>query len=65
MRAGGPASVRVAVLLRKEHTRCVDEGLADFVGLRVPDRYVFGCGMDVHGFWRQLPEVRALKAGEA
>jgi hypoxanthine phosphoribosyltransferase len=65
VRAGEPASVRVAVLLRKEHGRCVDERLADFVGLRVPDRYVFGCGMDVHGFWRQLPEVRALKAGAA
>lgn len=62
VRAGGPASVRVAVLLRKQHTRCVDPSLADFVGLQVPDRYVFGCGMDVHGFWRQLPEIRALKA---
>lgn len=61
VRASGPASLRVAVLLRKKHTRCVDEALADFVGLEVPDRYVFGCGMDVHGFWRQLPEVRALR----
>lgn len=34
---------------------------ADFVGLRVPDRYVFGCGMDVHGLWRNLPAIYALK----
>jgi len=34
---------------------------ADFVGIRVPDRYVFGFGMDVHGAWRNLPEIYALK----
>ncbi|MDO8893216.1 MAG: hypoxanthine-guanine phosphoribosyltransferase [Sulfurimicrobium sp.] len=34
---------------------------ADFVGLRVPDRYVFGFGMDVHGAWRNLPAIYALK----
>jgi hypoxanthine phosphoribosyltransferase len=33
---------------------------ADFVGLRLPDRYVFGCGMDVGGVWRNLPEIYAL-----
>jgi len=33
---------------------------ADFVGVRVPDRYVFGFGMDVHGAWRNLPEIYAL-----
>lgn len=34
---------------------------ADFVGLRVPDRYVFGFGMDVYGAWRNLPAIYALK----
>lgn len=34
---------------------------ADFVGLTVPDRYVFGFGMDVHGAWRNLPAIYALK----
>ena len=37
---------------------------ADFVGIHLPDRYVFGFGMDVHGFWRNLPAVYALKDGE-
>jgi hypoxanthine phosphoribosyltransferase len=36
---------------------------ADFVGVAVPDRYVFGFGMDIHGVWRNLPAVYALKAG--
>ena len=34
---------------------------ADFVGLSLPDRYVFGCGMDAHGLWRNLPAIYALK----
>lgn len=34
---------------------------ADFVGLDVPDRYVFGYGMDVRGLWRNLPAIHALK----
>lgn len=33
---------------------------ADFTGLRLPDRFVFGCGMDARGFWRNLPEIYAL-----
>ncbi len=34
---------------------------ADFTGVSVPDRYVFGYGMDVNGAWRNLPAVYALK----
>jgi hypoxanthine phosphoribosyltransferase len=33
----------------------------DFVGLSVPNRYVFGFGMDVEGAWRNLPAIYALK----
>jgi len=34
---------------------------ADFVGLSVPNRYVFGFGMDIHGAWRNLPAIYATK----
>ncbi|MBU0593211.1 MAG: hypoxanthine-guanine phosphoribosyltransferase [Gammaproteobacteria bacterium] len=34
---------------------------ADFVGLDISDRYVFGFGMDVRGAWRNLPAIYALK----
>jgi hypoxanthine phosphoribosyltransferase len=34
---------------------------ADFIGISVPNRYVFGFGMDVNGAWRNLPEIYALK----
>jgi hypoxanthine phosphoribosyltransferase len=36
---------------------------ADFCGFQVPDRYVFGCGMDAKGYWRNLPTIRALTDG--
>jgi len=56
----GAAHVWSAVLTNK------DNGLAkpiraDFVGLDVPNRYVFGCGMDAYGLWRNLPAIYALK----
>ena len=34
---------------------------ADFVGVKVPNRYVFGYGMDAYGLWRNLPAIYALK----
>jgi hypoxanthine phosphoribosyltransferase len=35
--------------------------VADFVGITVPNRYVFGFGMDVYGAWRNLPAIYALR----
>jgi hypoxanthine phosphoribosyltransferase len=35
----------------------------DFCGFTVPNRYVFGCGMDAKGYWRNLPAIRALTDG--
>lgn len=37
---------------------------ADFVGLSLPNRYVFGFGMDVEGAWRNLPAIYAVKEGK-
>ena len=34
---------------------------ADFVGLELPDRFVFGFGMDIHGAWRNLPAIYATR----
>ncbi len=38
---------------------------ADFIGVTVPDRYVFGFGMDAYGLWRNLPAIYALKSTKA
>jgi len=54
----GAASVRSAVLVVKDRPRKVDY-MADYVGLHVPDRYVFGCGMDYKGYLRNLPGIYA------
>jgi hypoxanthine phosphoribosyltransferase len=56
----GALEVKIAVLVEKalDKTKPIK---ADFVGMRVPNHYVFGCGMDVYGWWRNLPEIRALK----
>ncbi|MBB1089011.1 hypoxanthine-guanine phosphoribosyltransferase [Lysobacter sp. SG-8] len=60
-RAEGAADVRVAVLAVKVHDRCVEGIHADYVGVEVPDRYVFGYGMDYHEQGRNLPAIHALK----
>ena len=56
-----PASLRVAVLVEKHHDRRVADASAEYIGLPVEDRYVFGCGMDYKEFWRQLPAIYAVK----
>lgn len=60
LRDQGAAEVLSAVLVEKELS--VSKPIrADFVGLRIPDRFVFGCGMDAKGYWRNLPEIRAMR----
>ncbi|MBI2752724.1 MAG: hypoxanthine-guanine phosphoribosyltransferase [Betaproteobacteria bacterium] len=56
----GAASFHCAVLVEKILARPKPIA-ADFVGLRIPDRFVFGCGMDAKGYWRNLPEIRAMR----
>jgi hypoxanthine phosphoribosyltransferase len=56
----GANEVKVAVLVEKQLNK-VKSMHADYVGLRVPNRYVFGCGMDVCGWWRNLPSIYALR----
>lgn len=56
-----PASLAIAVLLRKRHDRCAPGAQAEYIGLEVGDRYVFGCGMDYKEYWRQLPAIYAVK----
>lgn len=56
----GPASVRTAVLLRKEVERAVDMQ-PDYVGFDVPDEFVVGYGLDYDGWYRNLPNIAVLK----
>ncbi|WP_133479965.1 hypoxanthine-guanine phosphoribosyltransferase [Cognatilysobacter segetis] len=59
-REEGAEDVRIAALAVKRHDRCVPGVRADYAGVDVPDRYVFGYGMDFQEQGRALPEIRAL-----
>ncbi len=56
----GASEVRIAVLTQKLHDRCVPGIAADYIGVEVPDRYVFGFGMDYYEQGRNLPGIYAL-----
>lgn len=55
----GAAACYTAVFAEKELGR-KKPIVADFVGVTLPDRYLFGFGMDVSGAWRNLPAVYAV-----
>lgn len=59
--AEGARRVLIAVLCEKSHGRRVPGLTADFTGVQVPDRYVFGYGMDYHEQGRNLPGIYALR----
>lgn len=58
--ARGAHRVLIAVFCEK-NTGQAKPVAADFRGLMLPNRYLFGFGMDVHGYWRNLPAVYAVK----
>lgn len=57
----GAKRVLIASLCTKRHDRLVDGIASDFNGVELPDRYVFGYGMDYHEQGRNLPGIYALK----
>ena len=56
----GAKRVLIAVLCVKHHDRRAPGLHADFAGVEVPDRYVFGYGLDYYGQGRNLPDIYAL-----
>lgn len=58
-RADGAISVRSAVLVEKERMRACDFR-ADFVGVKVPDRYVYGYGLDYKDYFRNAAGIYAV-----
>lgn len=57
----GAAEIKIAVLVEKKHGRNQTGIDSDYVGLIVPDRYVFGFGMDYDNAWRNVDGIYALK----
>lgn len=65
----GARKVISAVLLQKQHDRCVGHDcikptLTDNVALSVEDEYVFGFGMDYNGQYRQLDSIYVVEEGD-
>lgn len=56
----GATKVYTATLFNKVHDRKPNNFKVDYIGLDVPDRYVFGCGMDCNEYWRNLDSIWAL-----
>ena len=57
----GAQNIYTAVLVDKQIEKHRDISSADFTGLTVPDRYVFGCGMDYKNYLRNCPGIYAVK----
>jgi hypoxanthine phosphoribosyltransferase len=54
------AGIHTAVLFRKQLDPTIERPAVDYVGADAPDRYLFGCGMDLDGRWRGLPALYAV-----
>jgi hypoxanthine phosphoribosyltransferase len=56
-----PASLRIAVLLRKELSRPrIEEPPVDYIGFDIPDEFVVGYGLDCDGYYRNYPAIAVL-----
>ncbi len=62
LRRVGVAKQYTAVLVVKRLAGGRNRPSVDVSGVTVDDVYVFGCGMDYCGYWRELPGLYALNA---
>jgi hypoxanthine phosphoribosyltransferase len=62
LRARRPRSLEVCVLLDKAERREVDIPLR-YRGFTVPDRFVFGYGLDIDEYYRNLPFIAVAEKG--
>lgn len=60
LREREPASLRICTLLNKRERREVDIPI-DYIGFNIPNKFVFGYGLDLDQIYRNLPYVAVLK----
>src|SRR5690606_14908605 len=64
--AQGPASLRIAVLLRKRKPEGRSEEVdVDYAAFEIDDLFVVGYGLDYDGYFRNLPDILALEEAPA
>ncbi len=56
-----PASLKICTLLDKAERRQVDMPV-DYIGFVIPDKFVFGYGLDLDEKFRNLPFIGVVKA---
>lgn len=56
LREREPASLRICSLLNKQDRREVDVPI-DFIGFNIPNKFVYGYGLDLDQLYRNLPFV--------
>ena len=55
-----PKSLRIAVLADKEERREVDIPI-DFIGFKIPNKYIVGYGFDYNNSYRNIPYIGYMK----
>jgi len=61
VQAQRPASVRLAVLLRKNKPGGRDEQVdVEYAGFDIEDEFVIGYGLDYDGYFRNLPDIGVM-----
>ena len=64
VKRNGAKSVACAVFCVKDYGEEINSKKplkAEYVGISVPNRFIYGYGMDVSGAWRNLPAIYAVK----
>ncbi|RME75790.1 MAG: hypoxanthine phosphoribosyltransferase [Chloroflexi bacterium] len=62
LEARRPASLKICTLLDKAERRQVDMKI-DYTGFVIPDKFVFGYGLDLDEKFRNLPFIGVVKPG--
>jgi hypoxanthine phosphoribosyltransferase len=62
LQARNPASIKICALLSKPSRRIVDVDI-EYVGFDIPNKFVFGYGLDLDELYRNLPYIGVARPG--
>ncbi len=64
LEARNPASVKICTLLSKPSRRTIDIHV-DYIGFDIPNKFVFGYGLDLDELYRNLPFIGVARTDES
>ncbi len=62
LEARNPASIKICTLLSKPSRRTIDIHV-DYIGFDIPNKFVFGYGLDLDELYRNLPFIGVARSG--